>query len=113
VPPPIVQDLSHGTFTNSAQAGLWFVQFCLSHWVRKLEAEASRSLLTSYGRTARFLEFDLSGFLRGDPESRWRSHEIALRNNVLDANEVREIEGWNPRPGGGTVGTPGDAAGAD
>jgi hypothetical protein len=35
---------------------------------------------------------DLSGLLRGDPETRWKSHEIALRNRVLTPNEVREAE---------------------
>ena len=44
------------------------------------------------------LEFDLSGFLRGDPETRWAAHKIAIETNVLDADEVRQIEGWNARP---------------
>jgi HK97 family phage portal protein len=33
VPPPIVSDYSHNTFTNSEQAGRWFAQFCLLPWV--------------------------------------------------------------------------------
>ena len=37
------------------------------------------------------------GFLRGDPETRWNAHKIALETNVLDADEVRQVEGWNPR----------------
>jgi HK97 family phage portal protein len=40
VPPPIVQDLSHGTFTNSREAGRWFAQFTLSPWCRKIEASS-------------------------------------------------------------------------
>jgi phage portal protein BeeE len=46
------------------------------------------------------LELDLSGFMRGDPETRWKSHEIAVKNRILTPNEVREVEGWNPRPDG-------------
>lgn len=95
VPPPLVQDYSHNTFTNSETAGRWFAMFTLSPWARKIEAEFSRSVFPSAGPFE--LELDLSGFLRGDPQTRWASHEIALRNNVLDANEVRHIEGWNPR----------------
>ncbi|MBB6192902.1 HK97 family phage portal protein [Sphingobium wenxiniae] len=93
VPPPIIQDYSHNTFTNSAQAGLWFATFCLAPWARKIEAEFARSVLP----TGYELELDLSGFLRGDPETRWNAHKIAIETGVLDADEVRQIEGWNPR----------------
>lgn len=64
---------------------------------RKLEAEFSRSVFSEAERASYEIDFDMSGLLRGDPETRWKSHEIALRNNVLDADEVREEEGWNPR----------------
>src|SRR3546814_4035441 len=39
VPPPIVQAYENNTFTNAAQAGLWFATFCLAPWARKIEAE--------------------------------------------------------------------------
>ena len=45
VPPPIIQDYSHNTFTNSEQAGRWFSQFCLLPWVRKLEASFNLALV--------------------------------------------------------------------
>jgi HK97 family phage portal protein len=94
VPPPIIQDYTHNTFTNAAQAALWFAQFSLGPWVRKIEAEFARSVFTD---PAMMLEIDLSGLMRGDYEARWKAHEIAVRNQILDANEVREVEGWNPR----------------
>jgi HK97 family phage portal protein len=94
VPPPIVQDYTHNTFTNAAQAALWFAQFSLGPWVRKIEAEFSRSVLTDPNL---LLEIDLSGLMRGDYEARWKAHEIAVRNGILEAEEVREVEGWNPR----------------
>lgn len=95
VPPPLVQDYSHNTFTNSETAGRWFAMFTLTPWARKIEAEFSRSVFPSNGPYE--LELDLSGFLRGDPATRWNAHKIALHAGVLDANEVRQIEGWNPR----------------
>ncbi len=36
----------------------------------------------------------------GDPETRWKSHEIAIKNGILVPKEVRVVEGWNPRPDG-------------
>jgi HK97 family phage portal protein len=95
VPPPIVQDLSHGTFTNSREAGRWFAQFTLSPWCRKIEAEFARSVFTD---PAMSIEIDMSALMRGDAETRWQSHKIAVEAGILDPNEVREIEGFNPRP---------------
>ena len=94
VPPPLIQAYEFNTFTNSAAAALWFAQFSLGPWVRKIEAEFARSVFTD---PSMMLEIDLSGLMRGDYEARWRAHEIALRNGVLDADEVREVEGWSPR----------------
>lgn len=95
VPPPIVQAYENNTFTNAAQAGLWFATFCLAPWARKIEAEFARSVFPTGGPYE--LELDLSGFLRGDPETRWEAHKIAIETGVLDPDEVRQIEGWNPR----------------
>lgn len=96
VPPPLVQDYSHNTFTNSETAGRWFAMFTLAPWARKIEAEFARSVFTSSG--AFEMELDLSGFLRGDPATRWNAHKIAIDAGVLDPDEVRQVEGWNPRP---------------
>ena len=98
VPPPLVGDLSHGTFTNSETAGRWFASHTLAPWIRKIESEFGRSV---FGPDSGYsLVLDLSGLMRGDPEARWRSHEIAVRNRILTPNEVRGEEGWNPRDGG-------------
>ena len=99
VPPPLVQDYSHNTFTNSETAGRWFAMFTLAPWARKIEAEFARSLFPSNG--AYELELDLSGFLRGDPQTRWNAHKIAIDAGVLDPDEIRQLEGWNPRTADG------------
>lgn len=101
VPPPLVQDYSHNTFTNSETAGRWFAQFTLAPWARKIEAEFARTVLA----TGLEMELDLSGFLRGDPQTRWAAHKIAIDTGVLDADEVRGIEGWNPRAKTADAGT--------
>lgn len=100
VPPAIVGDLTHGTFTNSETAGRWFAQHTLRPWARKLQAAMARALFTEEERRDHEIEFDLSDLLRGDPESRWKSHQIAVAAKILTPNEVREIEGFNPREGG-------------
>ncbi|MCC6611178.1 MAG: phage portal protein [Burkholderiales bacterium] len=96
-PPPIVGDLSHGTFSNTETVGRWFATHTLAPWIRKVEAEFSRSVFSAASRSTHRLEIDMSGFLRGDPAQRWQAWKIAVEANILDVDEVREEEGWNPR----------------
>lgn len=93
-PPPLIQDYTNSTFTNSLQAGLWFGHYSLAPWARKLEAEFARSVFAADSNLE--LEFDLNGFLRGDPQTRWTNNQIAIDSGVLTADEVRQQEGWNP-----------------
>ena len=95
VPPPIVQDYSHNTFTNADTAGRWFAQFTLGPWARKIETVLSRALFPADSGLE--IELDLSSFLRGDPQTRWAAHKIAVDAGILDADEIREVEGFNPR----------------
>jgi HK97 family phage portal protein len=95
VPPPLVQDYTHNTFTNSAQASLWFAQFSLAPWARKIEAEFARSVLLD--DPTHHLEIDLSGLTRGDYATRWDASVKAVAAGILDAEEVREAEGYGPR----------------
>lgn len=92
VPPPLVQDYTHNTFTNSEQAGRWFAQFTIAPWCRKIEAAFNRALLDEQHH----MEFDLSGFLRGDHAARWQANVAAVGAGILTVDEVREMEGWNP-----------------
>jgi HK97 family phage portal protein len=107
VPPPIVGDYTHNTFTNAATAGRWFASFTLQPWIKKIEAAIDRALLSEEFE----IEIDLSGFLRGDPEQRWKAHEIAVKNRILTANEIRLSEGWNPRDGGDELPEAAESAG--
>ncbi len=96
VPPPILQDYSNNTFTNAATASVWFATNTLRPWVRKIEAEFARSI---FGPASTFeIDLDLSSLTRGDFASRWAAYDIAIRDKILDVNEIREAEGYNPRP---------------
>lgn len=97
VPPPIIGDLSHGTFTNSETAGRWFAQFTLSPWANKLENEFQRSVFADPSG-ATHIEIDLSGIMRGDYAARWTANVAAVQAGILTADEVREQEGFNPLP---------------
>jgi phage portal protein BeeE len=83
---------------------LWFAQFSLTPWVRKIEAEFTRSVFG--GSSGYELEIDLSGLMRGDYAARWAAYAVAVQNNILDVNEIREAEGYNPRPAGASDAAP-------
>ena len=63
---------------------------------QKIEAEFSRSIFGADSEHR--LELDLSGLLRGSPTERWANWKIAVDANILTVDEIREEEGWNPRP---------------
>ncbi len=43
------------------------------------------------------VECDISAGLRGDPEPRFKTCDIAIRNGILSAEECWAVEGWNRR----------------
>jgi HK97 family phage portal protein len=97
LPPPLVGIWDNSTFTNSETAGRWFGMFCLAPWCRKIEAEFKRSLFSADEQATHHIEIDLSAMTRGDYTARWQAHKIAVEADILTKNEVREIEGFNPR----------------
>jgi HK97 family phage portal protein len=98
VPPNIVGDLTNSSFTNSETMVRLFATATLAPWCRKLEAAIAWQVFSQAERATHLVEFDLSGLLRADPEIRWASHKIAIEAGILTPNEIREQEGWNPRP---------------
>jgi HK97 family phage portal protein len=97
VPPPVVGHLDQANYSNVSVLTRFYAKQCLMPWIRKLEECFKRYVFSSSARRTHELKFDLSGLLRGDPEQRWQAHQIAVQNGILTADEVRKVEGWNPR----------------
>lgn len=97
VPPPLIGELRYGSFTNVETAGRFFTTFCLSVWAKRIESEFQRSVFTD-DDPDHHLMIDLAGLQRGDDAARWASYGIAIDKGILQVNEVRELEGWNPIP---------------
>lgn len=96
IPPPLLEDYSNSTFTNAAQASLWYAELTLKPLARAFEAELARSV---FGASSAYsVVIDLSDLTRGDWLSRWQAWQIAVASGALDPADVREAEGWGPRP---------------
>jgi len=98
LPPVFLQDLTHGTFSNTEQQDLHLVKHTIKRWVEQIEQELTMKF---FGRGGRFyVEFELSGLLRGDFKTRMEGYAQAIQNGTLTPNEARALENRQALPGG-------------
>jgi len=100
VPPVMIGDLSNSSFNNTETLGRHFAIHTLRPWTTKLQAQLARAVFTLEELQTHSIEFDMAELMRGDPVARWNANKIAVDSRILTVNEVREIEGWNPRSDG-------------
>lgn len=101
VPLPLLQDWTHGTYTNAEQAGIWFGQHTLLPLAVDTEASiAQRLFLPSEIAAGYFTKFNIDSLLRGDFAARSQGYSILILCGVLSPNEARALEDWNPYDGG-------------
>jgi len=93
-----LQDLTHGTFSNTEQQDLHFVKHCVKRWVEQFEQEINMKF---FGRGSDFyVEFNVDGLLRGDLKTRMEAHATSIQNAIRTPNEVRDIENMPPMANG-------------
>lgn len=99
VPPHMVGDLTKGTFNNVEQQSIAFIQNVVLPYARMFECAMEAQLLTDEDRRAGvIIRFNLEGALRADFKTRQEGLAIQRQNGVINSNEWREQEGYNPRP---------------
>ena len=96
VPPHKVFDLTRATFSNIEHQSIEFVQDTIVPWVKKLEAEANRKLISRANRRTLFTKMNVNSLLRGDFESRMKGYQLGLDRGVYSINDVLELEDRNP-----------------
>jgi HK97 family phage portal protein len=96
VPPPIIGEWTHATFSNTASAREWFAALTLLPWVNKIEKELSRVVINDPDVS---LCFDLSGMLRGDFPQLVQSYVNLVRSGIASPDEARLAVGLDPRGG--------------
>lgn len=99
LPPTFLQDLTHGTFSNTEQQDLHFTKHTIKRWVEQFEQELNLKL---FGRTrnAQFVEMNLDGLLRGDFKTRMEGYATGVQNGVMMPNEARRKENLPDADGG-------------
>ena len=97
IPPPILGDLSNGSYSNVTELGRWFAGHTIRPWLVKWERAIERALFSADGRRNHHVEFDMDELLRGDMLTRFQAYRIAREIGVYSANELRGFERQNPR----------------
>lgn len=93
VPPHMIAELSHATFSNIEHQTIQFVQYSLRPVVRKIEVELESKLLFDSERDSVSIKFSLDGLLRGDTTARSAYYHNAILDGYMSRNEVRSLEG--------------------
>lgn len=93
IPPHMVAELSHATFSNIEHQTIQFVQYSLRPTVKRLESELENKLFTGSEAGSYSVKFALDGLLRGDTQARSAYYHNAILDGYLSRNEVREMEG--------------------
>tara|TARA_Y100000034_G_scaffold130661_1_gene189603 strand:+ start:1100 stop:2362 length:1263 start_codon:yes stop_codon:yes gene_type:complete len=106
IPPHMVQHLDKATFSNIEHQGLQYVIYTLLPWVKRHEAAMMRDLLLPDERNDYYIEFNISGLLRGDQKSRYEAYAIGRNWGWLSVNDIRRLENMPPIAGGDRYLTP-------
>lgn len=93
VPPHMLSELSHATFSNIEHQTIQFSQYSLRPSLKRIEREIETKLFRSDEQGIYEVEFSLAGLMRGDTATRSAYYHNAILDGYMTRNEVRELEG--------------------
>lgn len=99
IPPHMVAELSHATFSNIEHQTIQFVQYSLRPVIKRIEVELETKLFDSRAIGDYDVKFILEGLLRGDTQARSAYYHNAILDGYMTRNEVRELEGMTRKDG--------------
>ena len=65
VPPHMIGDLEHATFSNIEHQSIDFAVHCIRPWLVRIEQSINRSLFTDKEKGRFYCQFNLDGLMRG------------------------------------------------
>lgn len=98
VPPHLVGDLEHATFSNIEHQSISFAVHTIRPWLVRIEQAINRALFSEKEKGRFYVQFNIDGLMRGDYKSRMEGYAIARQNGWMSANDIRELENLNPIP---------------
>jgi len=98
VPPHLVGNLEHATFSNIEHQSIDFAVHTIRPWLVRIEQSMNRALFTDREKGVYYVQFNIDGLMRGDYKSRMEGYAIARQNGWMSANDIRALENQNPIP---------------
>ena len=99
IPPHMVANLDHATFSNIEQQNLQFVNQSLMPYIRRIEQRLNKCLLPLKMRKNYRFKFDLSSLLRGDSTAQVNYVKSLLDSGVITINDALAELGMNTQKG--------------
>lgn len=99
VPPHLLRDLTHATYSNIEFQGIDYVVYSLQPVLVDYEQEYDRKLLSPPDL---YCKHNVTALLRGDSQARAEYYTKLFSVGGMSVNDIRELEELNPVPGGGT-----------
>ena len=98
VPPHMVGDLEHATFSNIENQSISFAVHTIRPWLVRIEQSMNRALFSDKEKGSFYVRFNIDGLMRGDYKSRMEGYAIGRQNGWLSTNDIRDLENMNPVP---------------
>jgi HK97 family phage portal protein len=80
IPPHLLQELSHATFSNIEEENTQFVEMTLRPICKRLEVELENKLFFTKDLGKYSVKFNLNGLLRGNTDARTKMYQSAIQN---------------------------------
>ena len=96
VPPHLVGDLEHATFSNIEHQSISFAVHTIRPWLVRIEQSINRALFSDKEKGRFYAQFNIDGLMRGAYKERMEGYAIARQNGWMSANDIRELENMNP-----------------
>ncbi len=96
MPPHLVGDLEHATFSNIEHQSISFAVHTIRPWLVRIEQAINRSLFSEREKVHFYAQFNIDGLMRGAYKERMEGYAIARQNGWMSANDIRELENMNP-----------------
>lgn len=100
IPLPLVNDLDKLSYNSLEQQIIQYVVFGLLPWVKRHEQSSNRDFILEKDRGKYYIEFNLSGLMRGDQKTRYACYALGRQWGWLSVNDIRRLENLPPILGG-------------
>jgi HK97 family phage portal protein len=96
VPPHLVGDLEHATFSNIEHQSISFATHTIRPWLVRIEQSMNRALFPEREKGSFYVRFNIDGLMRGSYKERMEGYAIGRQNGWLSTNDIRALENLNP-----------------